>query len=271
MRRVLFLVMVVGVFCLFVGADKGAGREGEPRKVLMIGNSLTYTYGIPSILEKFAEVSKKKLDLTAHTAGGKSLAWHWANASKPSNLTAKEAIDKGEYDLVILQEFSNGFAKAETRAEAEKVIPEYVAEIRMRKMRAMLYMAHPTAKEVDAARLKPIVEGYTGMSEKLKVPCAPVALAFIRFNEKYPKIALIDAQTTLKYGTGAKMTHQSAFGSYLAACVLYAAIYHESPVGLSFHGAFDGKKEIAIEAGDAKAAQEVAWEVWQGWEKKHGG
>jgi hypothetical protein len=51
--------------------------------------------------------------------------------------------------------------------------------------------------------------------------------------------------------------------------VIYSAIYHESPVGLSFAGAFDGKKEIAIEAGDAKAAQEVAWEVWQEFEKKH--
>jgi hypothetical protein len=268
MKRLLPVAVMLALLPLLCAAAR-PGPSPQPKRILMIGNSLTYTYGIPSILEKFAEASKKKLSITAHTAGGKDLAWHWANPNRAGGMTAKEEIEKGGFDLVIVQEYSNVLQKAEGRESFQKMAPEYVKAIRAKSMKAMLYMAHPTAKAVDAKQLKPIVEGNTEMSQKLDVACAPVALAFIAFNEKYPKIALIDAQTDRKYGTGKAMTHQSPFGSYLAACVLYAAIYHESPVGLSFAGAFDGKKEIPIEAADAKAAQEVAWEVWREFESKH--
>jgi hypothetical protein len=265
MARILctLLLLTLATFSL------GAANKPEPKKILMIGNSLTYTYGIPEILEKFAAASRKNLDVTAHIAGGKSLTWHWNNPGKPSNLTAKQHIEKGGYDLVIVQEYSNGFGKAESRAEAEKIIPEYIKAIRAKSMAPMLYMAHPTAKEVSAERLNPVIEGYTRLSREQAAPCAPVVLAFIRCNEKYPKLALIDQQTDRKYGTGKAQTHQSPFGSYLAACVLYAAIYNQSPVGLNFHAAFDAKKEFPIDPADAKAAQELAWEVWQDWQKQH--
>jgi hypothetical protein len=220
-------------------------------------------------LEKFGAASKKNLAITAHTAGGKDLAWHWITPNKAGGMTAKEQIEKGGFDLVIIQEYSNRLAREDARENFEKAIPDYVKLVRDKKMDVMMYMAHPTAKEVNLERLKPVIDANTEMAEKLNVVCAPVAIAFARCNEKHPKLALIDAQTDRKYGTGKAQTHQSPFGSYLAACVLYAAIYKQSPVGLPFHAAFDAKKEFPIEAADAKAAQEVAWEVWQEWEKKH--
>ena len=241
----------------------------EPQKILMIGNSLTYTWNIPSILEHFATATKRTLTVTAHVTGGKDLTWHWTNASKPSNETAKETITKGGYDLVIVQEYSNTLMKQDGQDAFAKVFPEYLKAINGASMQAMLYMAHPTRKEVDLEGIRPIIDTYAKKADELAIPCAPVALAFAECNKKLPKLALIDQQTDRKYAQNKVATHQSPFGSYLAACVLYATIYRQTPVGLTFHAAFDAKTEVPIDAADAAAAQEIAWQVWQEYDQKH--
>lgn len=251
-------------------ADRAAAvKPHEPQKILMIGNSLTYTYGIPYILEHFATSTGRTLTVTAHVTGGKDLTWHWTNSAKSSGLTAQEAIDQGGYDLVIVQEFSNILLKKEGREAFDKIVPEYLKTIRAKSMQAMLYMAHPTRKEIDLEGIRPIIEAYSNKADELGLICAPAALAFVRCNEKLPNLALIDQQTDRKYGMNKVATHPSPFGSYLAACTLYAAIYKQSPVGLTFHAAFDAKTEIPIDAADAAAAQEIAWQVWQEYALKH--
>ncbi|MEK7413057.1 MAG: hypothetical protein AAB263_07055 [Planctomycetota bacterium] len=241
----------------------------EPQKILMIGNSLTYTWNIPSILEQFAKATKRTLTVTAHVAGGKDLTWHWTNASKPSNETAQETIAKGGFDLVIVQEYSNILMKPDGQDSFAKIFPEYLKAISGKSMQVMLYMAHPTRKEVDLEGIRPIIDAYSKKADELSVQCSPVALAFAESNKKLPKLALIDQQTDRKYAQNKVATHQSPFGSYLAACVLYATIYRQSPVGLTFHAAFDAKTEIPIDAADAAAAQEIAWQVWQEYDQKH--
>ena len=243
-------------------------REGEPKKILMIGNSLTYTWDIPAILEKFAEETGRELEVTAHVGGGKDLLWHSTTPLK-SGLTAPAAIAAGDFDLVILQEYSNILMKPEGRESFSKMVPQYLEAIKAKQADAMLYMAHPTRKEIDQAGIQPIIDAYSAESDAHNLVCAPAALAFVRSNEKHPELALIDQQTDRKYAQNKAATHQSPFGSYLAACTLYAAIYKESPVGLKFHAAFDRRTEIPFEAADALAAQEIAWEIWQAYAKEH--
>lgn len=251
------------------GDTASKAQNQEPKKILMIGNSLTYTWNIPKILESFAAETGRTLTVTPHVGGGKDLAWHWVNAAKPSGLTAKEVIAKGGYDLVVVQEFSNILMKPEGRDSFAKMLPEYLNEIRTAGMAPLLYMAHPTRKEVDGPGIQPIVDAYTAQSDALGLVCAPVAMAFVQSNEKLPTLALMDIQTDRKYAQNKVATHQSPFGSYLAACTLYAAIYNQSPVGLKFHAAFDAKTEIPIDPEDAAAAQEIAWQVWQEFRQKH--
>jgi|GEM_PF-816823 len=244
-------------------------QSAGPHKILMIGNSLTYTWKIPSILERFAADTHRDLKITSHVAGGKDLVWHWANSTKAGGQTAQDVIAKGGYDLVIVQEYSNMLSKPEGRDNFDRIFPEYLKAITAGSMQTMLYMAHPTRKEVDLEGIRPIIDAYSKKADEFGLVCAPVALAFVRSNEKLPNLALMDLQTDRKYAQNKVGTHQSPFGSYLAACTLYAAIYKQSPVGLSFHGAFDGTTEIPIDAADATAAQEIAWQVWQEYTQKH--
>lgn len=255
---------------LFVLLALGASvQAGEPQKILMVGNSLTYTWDIPTILERFATEAKKPLTITRHLAGGKSLAWHWANQT--AGMTVAERIAKGGFDLVILQDHSITHKKADARAEFERITVDYQKAIVGAKMAAMFYMPMLRDGDLTADKVKPLAEMYTKQADALGMACAPVALAFQLCNEKHPKLALIDNQTDRTYAQNKGGTHQSPFGSYLAACTLWAAIYHQSPVGFTFRAAFDAKKEIPISEADAKAAQEVAWQAWQDYAKQRPG
>ena len=248
-------------------AEEKESVANGPKTILMVGNSLTYTWNIPAILEKFAADTQRTLKVTSHVAGGKDLAWHWVTSTKENQPTAKDVLTKGGYDLVILQEFSNILLKPEGRESFSQMLPQYLEVIRSGSMNVMLYMAHPTRKEVDLEGIRPIIDTYTTKADEFGLVCAPAALAFARSSEKFPQLALIDNQTDRKYAQNKAATHQSPYGSYLAACTLYAAIYNQSPVGLTYHGAFDRTTPLPIEAADALSAQEIAWEVWQEYSK----
>jgi len=259
------------VFVLIAGLSAASAPAEEPHKILMIGNSLTYTYGIPAILGRFATDTKRTLTITTHITGGKDLTWHWNNPSKPSNLTAVEAITQGGYDLVILQDHSQRANKPDGRTEFTRITAEYAKLISAKSMRAMFYMGHNRDEDITQASLQPTIDMYTQQADVLGIPCAPVALAFLRCNQANPKLALLDNQIDRTYALNKGGTHQSPFGAYLAACTIWSAIYGQSPVGLSFHGAFDAKTEIEIAPADAAAAQESAWRTWQEYAKQRPG
>ena len=236
-------------------------QAGEPEKILMIGNSLTYTWNVPKTLEGLAAASNHKLAITPHVTGGKSLAWHWVNPhGKAGSLTAAEAITKGGYDLVILQ---NATFAPKGEPDFETIIEDYKKALNDQKMPALFYIPFLRQPDISQAKLQPLLDTYAKQSTTLAIPSSPVPLAFLRCNELHPELALLDNQTDRKYAQNKVGTHQSPFGTYLAACTLYASIYHASPVGNTFHAVFEGKTEVPIDEADAKIAQEIAWQVWQ--------
>ena len=74
---------------------------------------------------------------------------------------------------------------------------------------------------------------------------APVGPAFEKARKTHPEI-------NLYYQDG---VHPSISGTYLAACVFFATLYNQSPVG----GALPIDTDMS--PGDAKALQQVAWET----------
>ena len=73
----------------------------------------------------------------------------------------------------------------------------------------------------------------------------PVGLAFAAVAKRYPGITL----------HASDKRHPSAAGTYLAACVFYAALWQRSPEGLSF------PLGAGMDADSAAALQLTAWEV----------
>ncbi len=96
-------------------------------------------------------------------------------------------------------------------------------------------------------------DGYLDAGNQIDALVIPVGLAFEAAYKKKPGIVL------QKHYDG---SHPDLLGTYLAACVVYSAIYETSPVGNSYN--YYG----AIDPENAKFLQEVAWDVvtsFYGW------
>jgi hypothetical protein len=66
--------------------------------------------------------------------------------------------------------------------------------------------------------------GYTEIAQDLKTPIAPVGAAWRKAVNQYPDLILWQADGS----------HPTEQGTYLAASVFYAAIFHESPNELGY-------------------------------------
>jgi hypothetical protein len=71
-----------------------------------------------------------------------------------------------------------------------------------------------------------IDQGYLGIAGELAVPVAPVGYAWSVVTSQDPTLGLWQTDGS----------HPTELGTYLAACVFYAVIFRQSPVGLSYLG-----------------------------------
>ena len=91
-----------------------------------------------------------------------------------------------------------------------------------------------------------IADAYAGVGRELGATVVPVGLAWQRFLRRHERPVLHDKD----------QSHPSLAGSYLAACVLYATLFGESPMGAA---APEG-----LDASDVKMLQRAAAGVGKG-------
>ncbi len=132
--------------------------------------------------------------------------------------------------------------------------------VKERKIPAVLYMtwAQRDRPQDQAA----ITEAYSTLGVLEHVPVAPVGLAFENWIKANPGIPLhIDKD----------QKHPTMAGSYLAACVIYATITGESPIGMPerIEGAnwiTKGNFLADLDAPTARKLQETAWNAVQSYD-----
>ena len=88
-----------------------------------------------------------------------------------------------------------------------------------------------------------LAEEYLKAGNRNGILVIPVGLAFDEINRNYPSIDLYTSDKR----------HPSREGTYLAACVIFASIFKESPIGNAF--LFGIERDIALNL------QKVAWET----------
>ena len=209
-------------------------RKGAAVKVLFIGNSFTARNDLPGLIAQLAAARDKNLEHRLISTGGASLRTHW-NAGE-----ARQAIQDGHYDRVVLQEQSTLPVKnAKRMHENVRLFDE---AIKAAGARTVLYMtwARQNAPESQQA----ITDAYTGIGRELGATVVPVGLAWQRFLGKHEHPVLHDKD----------QSHPTLAGSYLAACVFLAVLFRESPVGIT--------GEVAsLSAKDLTLLQKVAWQT----------
>lgn len=246
--------MVVVVACGSAAAPTcatGAGA-GACARVLFLGNSYTYVNDLPTTFARLAQSGGRSVEVGMVANGGETLSQHAAASDDAGKISSQP------WAYVILQEQSD--TPAYSSAQSLMYSPARSLADRVARAGAvpMLFMtwAHkdgePGAGLPAYESAQERVDGtYLSLSGDLGVPVAPVGYTWFHVHQDHPDIDLWQSDGS----------HPTAAGTYLAACVFYASIFRQSPVGLSFHGgASDSQAQILQdEAGRRVLDMQAQW------------
>ncbi|MFI5225123.1 MAG: hypothetical protein ACHQ3P_00445 [Candidatus Limnocylindrales bacterium] len=241
--RLLLGLVVAASAATCAGSQDGCG--GDPNgciRVLFIGNSYTYVNDLPGTFSHLAASGGRRVATDSVAVGGATLADALDSADR------RQRMASARWGFVVLQEQSQIPASPQLRQQD------------------MFPAARTLAGLVEAAGAEPVLfetwahrdgwpeagissyglmqaqvdDAYDTLSRELGVPEAPVGSAWSIVRGQDPGLALwVDDGV-----------HPTPAGTYLAACVFYATIFHADPRGLSFT---DG-----LAAEDAHLLQETA-------------
>jgi len=216
-------------------------QQNAPTKVLFIGNSLTYYYEMPSLLQAMLDESAENYTVEQSTYPGYTLKGHlddiiigenedgvYTRSKKVDEITATaQKIASQTYDYIVLQEQTGRAAIPEIRRIFwEKTLQRYEDLIDTTKTKIILFQNFPTkenypkkyCKSIDSKRycsgsfddlageMKAIRGGF--ISPKKEV--VKVGDAYYEVLKNYPEIELYEDES-----------HPSARGAFLSALVFY--------------------------------------------------
>jgi hypothetical protein len=213
-----------------------------PERVLFIGNSHTDRHGgmdwLVGNLVAAADPTRA-FDAERQTASGVTLEYHFQNG-------APDRIREGDWDVVVLQEYLPASPTRTTEPFLDYAT-RFDQIVRESGARTVFYMTWPQGKG-DWADLDDFVDAHRQVEAALGARIAPVGVAMARAQAERPDLALI----------GPDEVHATWVGAYLAAAVIYATLFEQSPEGLDF--------TLALSADDASFLQRVAWETVTDWQ-----
>ncbi len=215
------------------------GRADASMRVLFLGNSYTSVNDLPSLLTALAKSLGQTIETGAHIPGGYTLG-------APPNQHATDAtslakIAEGSWDVVVLQEQSQiptiGAYKVSFMLPGAKQLDQAIKKANTC-TRTMLYLTwgrknggeqcagstcSPDFADFEAMQ-SALEKAYREVAKAIGAGVAPVGEAWKLSRQDKPALELFS-------GDG---SHPSMRGSYLAACVFFAALTGKSPIGASY-------------------------------------
>ena len=258
MRRLIALFASCLLLALSLGCGPASaagcadGRQACTR-VLFIGNSYTYVNDLPAMVAGLAAAGGHAIETGMAAEGGQTLADHVASPSTQARLAS------ARWDLVVLQEQSQIPAVAQSRNDLMyPAARDLIRAIRITGARPMLFLtwAHrdgwPENGLPDYARMQAeIDDGYLALAGQVGVPVAPVGIA-------WSTVLGRTARPGLWQDDG---SHPTVAGTYLAASVFYASIFHQSPVGLAYDAGLPVETTASLQqvAADTVLSDQGRW------------
>lgn len=212
-------------------------RIETPRRVLFIGNSFTYyNDGIDHHLNQLARSASPPVGLVvkSQTTASQDLMGHYLSRS------VIDTIRSQNWDVVILQGYSNepiARTKRDRFVKYAQLLDHTIQEAGAKTVFFMTWAYRHTPRMT-----RNLQRTYVAMGNELDALVVPVGLAWDRALQERP---------TLRLYRDSK--HPSHRATYLSACVFYAALLSQSPVGLPYTADL-GKDEATF-------FQRIAWET----------
>ncbi len=222
---------------LWVVASAWSGEAPTTRpaslQVLFLGNSYTYVNDLPGKLIALARSLGDTVTTDASAKGG----YRFMNHTKDTESLAK--IKARPWDFVVLQEQSQcpGFDDWQIEREVAPYAVQLDELIHAASPRAQtVFFAAWGRKNGDQDNCKSIpgvctyesqqqriTKTYELLAARTSALLAPIGAAWSRIRQSHPEIELYQPDGS----------HPSEAGTYLAACVFYAALFRKGALGAS--------------------------------------
>jgi len=254
--------------CLAVAAGLNAQAQTKPKisslgpdfpkAALFVGNSFFYyNNGMPghlSFMERAAyPENKAAYRNTMATIGGSGLDWHdMDNLLRPGGLGAYSFDEQNnvvfnkpgrQFDAVVMMDCSQCPIHPQLKDAFATFVKKDGEIVRAHGMRPVLFMSWAYLDKPEMT--EGLAEAYTIAGNANNALVIPAGLAFAKALDKQPEINLyaIDKR------------HPSAAGTYLASCVVFAALTGRSPVGNAYLAGLDAQTTTFL--------QNIAWDTVQ--------
>jgi hypothetical protein len=239
--RSLLVAVISLAGCLSPATVSSPQLIGEGRRILFIGNSLTYTNDLPGVLQALADsAGGDRLAVESVVAPDYDLELHWTDG------IAQKEIAKGGWELVVLQQGPS--SREENREHLRTWTKRFATEIARVSARPALFSVWPM--QVNQTDFPRAIESYTLAAADVNGLLLPAAAAWLAAWTRDAMLAL--------YSDG---LHPNPTGTYLSALVMYAQIFQHSPVGLPRGVRTRSGATLVIDASTALLLQEVAAQV----------
>jgi len=190
----------------------GLGDLGNGKKVLFIGNSLTHSNDLPTMVQIIGEAAGHEIAVRSFTLADFSLQDHLGHGE------AQKVIQAADWDIVVLQQGPSSLAlrKLQLKDSSQK----FDTIIRAQGARPALFMVWPEADRI--ATFDAVSDAYSKAAEAVDGLLFPVGEAWRAAWDRAPELGF--------YSTDG--FHPTQLGSMLGALVIFQQIFEESPVGL---------------------------------------
>ena len=253
--------------------------------VLTFGNSYTSANGLSSMLEELLRSADSPSNTSDFTSGGWTIADHWDDVNT-SGSAQNLSLASGVWDTVIVQDQSQipGFYRTDSDWLASKNGSVHLADRIDSEGAAMMLMMTWGRRNGDAQNPM-LYSNFTVMQDRLEqgyidyrdnisldtsaeIYIAPVGLAFKHIHDSIVASGGNPlSPTSTFYGLySADGSHPSTSGSYLSACVLFAALTGDSPVGLTDNTTMDAALRLTLQQTAAEVVFNGSSEYTYPWE-----
>jgi len=232
---------------------QGSGTLGEDSpealRVVFVGNSHTRLNGTPGMVAELARAAgQRPLYASLVLRDGATFRDHLAGGH------VTEVLAEGHWDALVLQEQQQWASFGAEQRAREMNAPARVFDLAAKGAGARTVVMMTWARRDGDRHNRPddsfeamherLLVGYRDLARELDAGVAPVAVAWKRVLTERPSLPLWAPDGY----------HPSPAGSYLAACVLYQALYGKPALAIPFAG--------GLPAADASFLQGVAASVF---------
>jgi hypothetical protein len=203
----------LSLLLLMVCGSLHAEEKQTPKRLLFIGNSLTASNDLPSLVQQlFVTLNQPKPFVEAIVMPGSSLGDHWRNNPK-----LKQTIIEGKWDYIILQQGPSSLAASQRELLQDMATAK--PWLKQSNAKACLFMVWP---DTSRHRFFPQVrDAYANAAKAVDGVFLPAGLSLQYIREEAPTVNLFNDGL-----------HPNQLGTYLAAYVIAARLTSAKPAQL---------------------------------------